>query len=507
VPLFLAIGNHGYTNPGTVPLFVNFPQTRAVAASNGKYVKQTYCCLDGTTSASYPAVYYAIDAGVARIYVLETAWSDTNIGTSTGPYQVDYDYKWTPTSPEYQWLKADLASHPSVLKFAIFHYPYYTDSSDIRELSDTYLQGSSSLEGLLHQYGVDIGFSGHAHLYERNLPSAVGIINYITGGGGAPLGPLGTCTSLDAYGISFTSKARACGSAPLPTSAAQVYHFLKVTVSGNKVTVTPIDSNGNTFDVQTFTFPSGSDTTPPTVPGSITPTVISGTQVNVTWSASSDNTAVRGYDLYRNGQLITTTDASTQSYSDTGLVPGTGYSYTVDAFDGNGNHSSQSAPAPVTTPSTATYIFTPVADSYVSSAYPSTNYGTSTVLKAQSGSPITRSYLRFNVGDIAGSITKATLKLYTSTTSSTGYQVRSVSNTSWEENLINYSNAPAFGPVVSSSGRFSSSTWVSADVTSLITGAGVYDLAVSTSSTSNMSFRSRDAASNLPQLVIQVSVP
>ncbi len=505
LPLFPASGNHGYTSSANVPLLVNFPQARAVSLSGGKYVKQTYCCLDGTSSGSYPTVYYAFDAGLARIYVLDTAWSDTNVGTAT-PYQVDHDYKWTTTSAEYQWLKADLASHPSALKFAVFHYPPYTDSGDPTETSDTFLRGSSSLEGLLAQYGVDIVFNGHAHLYERNNASPLGLLTYVTGGGGALLGPLGTCTSIDAYAMSYTSKARACGSAPLPTSAAQVYHFLKVTINGTQVTVTPTNSLGNTFDVQTYNF-SGSDTTAPSVPGGLAAVGSGGTQAKVSWSASSDNVAVRGYDVYRNGVLVATTDASTLTYLDTGLAPGTTYNYTVDAFDGAGNHSAQSPSDPAVTSKTASYTFVPVADAYVSSVYPTTNYGTSTVLKAQSGSPTTTSYLRFNVNGIVGSITKATLRLYTSTSSATGYQLRSVSDNTWEENQVTYNNAPGFGSVVSTSGSFASNAWVSVDVTSLITGTGVFNFAVTTASTSNMSFRSRDAASNQPQLIVQTSVP
>jgi len=57
--------------------------------------------------------------------------------------------------------------------------------------------------------------------------------------------------------------------------------------------------------------------------------------------------------------------------------------------------------------------------------------------------------------------------------------------------------------VINSSGKFSSANWISVDVTSLINGIGVYDLAVTTTSTSSMSFNSRDASSFQPQLVIQ----
>ncbi len=93
------------------------------------------------------------------------------MGTTTD-YKNDYDYHWAPGTAQYQWLVADLAAHPSVLKFAFFHYPLLSDNPN--EATDTYLLGSSSLEGLLKQNGVDIAFTGHSHIYERNLPSAAG---------------------------------------------------------------------------------------------------------------------------------------------------------------------------------------------------------------------------------------------------------------------------------------------------------------------------------------------
>ena len=40
---------------------------------------------------------------------------------------------------EYQWLLADLQSHPSGLKFAFSHYPFYSD--DKSQGSDTFIQG------------------------------------------------------------------------------------------------------------------------------------------------------------------------------------------------------------------------------------------------------------------------------------------------------------------------------------------------------------------------------
>ncbi len=162
----------------------------------------------------------------------------------------------------------------------------------------------------------------------------------------------------------------------------------------------------------------------------------------------------------------------------------------------------QSGSASATTLNTASYTFTPVADSYVAADAITTNYGTSAVLKADA-SPDYHSYLRFNVNDIHSTVTQATLLLYTTSTSTIGYQVGSVTDNTWDEAKLTYANAPALGLVESSSGSFSSGTWVSVDVTSLITGNGVYDLGIRTTSPSLMSFNSRDASTNAPQLVIQ----
>ncbi|HEX8990496.1 MAG TPA: fibronectin type III domain-containing protein [Anaerolineales bacterium] len=499
-PIFPVSGNHGLTNPDpTHPLILNFPQTRAVALSGGRYVKETYCCIDGTTSANYPSAWYAFDAGLARIYVLDASWSEKNIGTASSPYQVDHDYHWTTGSPEYQWLQADLASHPSLIKLAVWHYPLYSD--DAHQVSDTYLQGSGSLEGLLSQYGVLLAFQGHAHNYERNAPSPVGLPSYVSGGGGSPLGSLGTCTSLDRYAL-FSG---ASCNAPKPTSPNQVYHFLNVTVRSTGVTVSPVNSLGSTFDIVTYPVPGSGDATAPSVPaGLVASPATNGTEVDLSWLQSTDNTAVRGYDIYRNGVLISQTDAATLTYADIGLSPATAYTYAVDAFDGSGNHSVPSLPASVTTPTTATYVFTPVADSYVAGDNTTINYGTSAVLKAD-GSPDYHTYLRFNVGEMAGTVTRATLSLYATSSSSIGYQVKTVSSNLWDEGTVTYANAPALGLLVGSSGPFQSATWVSVDVTSLITGNGIYDLGVSTTSTSSVSFNSRDATSNMPQLTVQTT--
>jgi len=64
-----------------------------------------------------------------------------------------------------------------------------------------------------------------------------------------------------------------------------------------------------------YDFSAGAESSPPSVPANFEAAAATGTQVNLSWSASSDNTGVRGYDVYRNGTLISTTDADTLTYS------------------------------------------------------------------------------------------------------------------------------------------------------------------------------------------------
>ncbi|HET9641392.1 MAG TPA: fibronectin type III domain-containing protein, partial [Candidatus Paceibacterota bacterium] len=93
--------------------------------------------------------------------------------------------------------------------------------------------------------------------------------------------------------------------------------------------------------------PPAGDTTAPSVPTGLTATAVSTSQINLSWTASTDNVGVVGYLLFRGGVQIAT--ASTTSYADTGLSAGTTYSYTVVALDAAGNRSPQSIAATATT--------------------------------------------------------------------------------------------------------------------------------------------------------------
>ena len=96
------------------------------------------------------------------------------------------------------------------------------------------------------------------------------------------------------------------------------------------------------------------DTQPPSTPGILTATAVSGTQINLSWTASTDNVGVTGYLVERcQGAGCSTFaqvgTAPSAAYSDTGLTPGSSYSYRVRATDAAGNLSQYSNTASATT--------------------------------------------------------------------------------------------------------------------------------------------------------------
>ena len=72
------------------------------------------------------------------------------------------------------------------------------------------------------------------------------------------------------------------------------------------------------------------------------------------WAASTDNVAVTGYRVYRNGSQVAT--ATTTQYTATGLTPSTSYTFHVVAVDAAGNPSGSSATATATTPGTQAIV-------------------------------------------------------------------------------------------------------------------------------------------------------
>ncbi|MDP5201726.1 endonuclease [Flavobacterium sp. DG2-3] len=97
--------------------------------------------------------------------------------------------------------------------------------------------------------------------------------------------------------------------------------------------------------------PSG-DTQAPTAPASLALTTKTVTSISLSWTASTDNLAVTGYDVYANSALKTTVSGTTATI--TGLTASTSYSIYVKAKDAAGNASASSNTISVTTNSSGT---------------------------------------------------------------------------------------------------------------------------------------------------------
>ncbi|SBT44087.1 discoidin domain-containing protein [Micromonospora narathiwatensis] len=87
--------------------------------------------------------------------------------------------------------------------------------------------------------------------------------------------------------------------------------------------------------------PATGDTQPPTAPGNLAFTEPAPDQIRLTWTASTDNVGVTGYDVYANGTLRTSVGASTLTWTDT-QPAGATVSYYVRARDAAGNQSANS---------------------------------------------------------------------------------------------------------------------------------------------------------------------
>jgi len=100
------------------------------------------------------------------------------------------------------------------------------------------------------------------------------------------------------------------------------------------------------------TAPPQPDTLAPTVPTNLAASNVTTTGFTLTWTASTDNVGVTGYEIFRNNVSLGTTPANEVAV--TGLAAGTTYSLTVKARDAAGNVSAASAALSVTTASAGT---------------------------------------------------------------------------------------------------------------------------------------------------------
>ncbi|MCF6240502.1 MAG: M4 family metallopeptidase [Bacteroidales bacterium] len=137
------------------------------------------------------------------------------------------------------------------------------------------------------------------------------------------------------------------GSINIPTVAAVVTR-MRVSMKYNAAqTECEAFSYGEVEDYTVNITAGTADTQAPTAPSNLTSANVTETSVDLSWTASTDNVGVTGYDVYKNGVLYSSVTGTTVGV--TGLTGSTNYSFYVKAKDAAGNVSAASNTVNVTT--------------------------------------------------------------------------------------------------------------------------------------------------------------
>ena len=175
------------------------------------------------------------------------------------------------------------------------------------------------------------------------------------------------------------------------------------------------------FDVSNTNFTISAGTAPDTV-APTAPTLSSAgtteTTTNLSWSGATDNVAVTGYDVFRNGALIGATTTAT-TFAVTGLTASTVYSFTVKSKDAAGNVSVASNAVSVTTLPPALDTTAPTAPTLSASGTTSTT--TNLSWTGATDNVAVRGYDVYRGTTLLGSTTTATTFAVTGLTASTAY--------------------------------------------------------------------------------------
>lgn len=311
-----SVGNHEYLTSGGTDC------NTANAGADG------YFKYFGAAAGIKGQGYYSFDIGTWHLIAL-----NTNCSSAGGCGA---------TSPQGKWLAADLAAHPAACTLAYWHIPLYSSGGRANGNSKPFWQ-------LLYDNNADLILSAHDHTYERFAPqtpngtldNARGIREFIVGTGGA------NHTSFPT--LAANSEVR----------NATTYGVLELTLHPTSYDWRFVPVPGQTFTDSGTTACHGtsSDLVAPTAPTNLSATAVGSGHVDLSWTASTDDVAVSGYGIYRNGARIGSSTGT--SYPDMTADPNTSYVYYVVAYDTSNNISSPSNQAPVQTPPDTTPPTTP----------------------------------------------------------------------------------------------------------------------------------------------------
>lgn len=154
---------------------------------------------------------------------------------------------------------------------------------------------------------------------------------------------------------------------------------------------------------------------------------------------------------------------------------------------------------------TATRTYVAVADGYVALGGAAAGSGHTALLRVDAAAA-TRSYLRFHVHGLPGTIRRASLHVFSEDGARGGFAVRRVAANGWAESTLSARNAPALMPPAGvASGPVKNSSWVTIDVTRLVSSQGFVNLALLARNGSALRLSSRETGSRAPRLVVEAN--
>lgn len=195
-------------------------------------------------------------------------------------------------------------------------------------------------------------------------------------------------------------------------------------------------------------------------------------------------------------------DSTDQNPTFTYPTPG---SYTVRLKATNQGGSSEATKTITVDPSLTEKTFAPAADAFTSQGSPTKNYGTDANLRVRNSSASFRSYLKFNVSGISGTVKSVKLRLWVTDDSPSGGTFSSTSN-SWTETgtgsiTWNTQPAPAGSPLKTLGATTAIGSWTQVDLGTPISGDGTYSFVIAGGSSNSAYYSSRNGT-NPPQLVV-----
>ena len=396
-----------------------------------------------------------------------------------------------PNKPQLQWLQNEVAANTNPCTIAYFHHPVLSvgpQEGDVVALDNIW--------NLLVSDGVDMTFVGHDHSYQRWKPldanlqvSSQGITQFVVGNGGHGIQPF--IAEDDRLAVGFDNPLNSVGALRVKLNPKGA-EFALFNTSGTLLDQGVVPCSG-----------AAADTVAPTTPQNLAVTIAPSGYNRLTWSAAWDETGVASYVIHRNGSQIATVGGGTTSYLDAEAPFNSTYVYTVAATDPFGRTSPKSGAATIVRPGVVTLTLNPVADTYVEDGR-STPFGHLEFLRLRPTAPIQQAYLRFDVQGTEGHVTSAKLRLYKETAPVQSFNVHAVDNTTWPEATTVYTNAPALGAVVGSSGA-GGVGWREIDVSDRVQDDGPVSFAAAAAAAA-IRLTSREGA-NPPQLVVGVNAP